>query len=47
LLAPGLFFRNEVHPRAGGEIFRRLRAAVQHDHQWNSLTMIAYVFFPQ
>jgi hypothetical protein len=25
----GLFFRDKVHPRAGGKILRRLRAAVE------------------
>lgn len=37
----GLFFRDEVHARAGGKILRRLRVAVEHDHQRNGLSMIA------
>ena len=37
----GLFFRDEVHPRAGGKILRRLRTAVEHDHQRNGLSVIA------
>jgi hypothetical protein len=28
-----LFFRSEVHPGAGGEIVRRLRATMEHDDQ--------------
>jgi len=37
----GLLFRNEVHPRTGGEIFRRLGAAVQHHDQRKRLALIA------
>ena len=37
----GLFFRDEVHPRAGGKILHRLRAAVEHDHQRDGLALIA------
>ena len=36
-----LLFRQEVHPGAGGEIVRRLGAAVKHDHQRKRLSLIA------
>ena len=36
-----LLFRQEVHPRAGGEILRRLGAAVKHDHQRKRFSMSA------
>ena len=35
-----MLFGHYVHARAGGEIFRRLGAAVHHDDQWNGLSMI-------
>src|SRR6266851_669017 len=36
----GLFFCDKVHPRAGGEIVRRLGAAVKHDDQRERLPLI-------
>ena len=36
-----LLFRQEVHPGAGGEIVRRLGAAVKHDDQGKRLSLIA------
>ena len=37
----GLFFGDQVHARPGGEIVRRLGAAVQHDDQRERLPLIA------
>src|SRR5258708_18763447 len=37
----GLFFGDEIHARAGGEIVRRLGAAVQHDYQRERLPVVA------
>src|SRR3981081_467365 len=34
-----LFFCDEVHPSAGGEIVRRLGAAVEHNHQRKRLPL--------
>jgi len=36
----GPFFRDEVHSGAGGEIVRRLRAAVQHDDERKPLPLM-------
>ena len=37
----GLFLRNQIRSRPGGEIIRSLSAAVQHNNQRNRLTLIA------
>ena len=37
----GLFLRDHIHARPGGEIVRRLGTPVQHDDQGNRLALIA------